>query len=45
MDNAPVDPADARAAAIKRLNARRDFGMHVVTYVIVNVGLRYALGS
>lgn len=39
MDNAPVDPTDARAAAIKRLSARRDFGMHLVTYVIVNAGL------
>jgi len=39
MDNQPIDPADARAAAIKRLSARRDFGMHLVTYVIVNIGL------
>ncbi|MGD0834693.1 MAG: 2TM domain-containing protein [Candidatus Dormibacteria bacterium] len=34
-----IDPADERAAAIQRLSARRDFGTHVVCYVVVNLGL------
>lgn len=34
-----IDPADARAAAIQRLSARRDFGTHVVCFVVVNLGL------
>jgi hypothetical protein len=40
MDAKPTtDPTDARAAAVKRLQARRDFATHVVTYLVVNVGL------
>lgn len=33
------DPADERAAAIKRLSARRDFMAHIVAYVIINAGI------
>jgi 2TM domain len=32
-------PADARAAAVKRLTARRDFGGHVVAYLVVNAAV------
>jgi hypothetical protein len=31
--------ADARAAAVKRLTARRDFGGHVVAYLVVNAAV------
>ena len=34
-----TDPMNARQAAIKRLTARRDFGMHVVTYLVFNSAL------
>ena len=34
-----TDPADARAAAVKRLSARRDFVAHLVAYVVVNAGI------
>lgn len=37
--NPTADPADARAAAVKRLQARRDFATHLVTYLVVNAGL------
>lgn len=33
------DTADARAAAVKRLSARRDFMGHVVAYLVVNAGV------
>ena len=31
-----TDPTNTRETAIKRLKARRDFGMHVVTYIAFN---------
>jgi hypothetical protein len=34
-----TDPTSAREAAIKRLTARRDFGMHLVTYLAFNGAL------
>jgi 2TM domain len=34
-----TDPTNAREAAIKRLTARRDFGMHALTYVVFNGAL------
>jgi hypothetical protein len=34
-----TDPTDARAAAVKRLTARRDFAAHLVSYVVVNAAL------
>ncbi len=34
-----VEKDSARAAALKRLKAKREFKMHVVTYVIVNAVL------
>ena len=37
--NSPVEPTDARAAAILRLSARRDFAMHLVSYIVVNAAL------
>lgn len=36
---ATVDPTDSRAAAIKRLNDRRDFASNLVAYVVINLGL------
>jgi protein-S-isoprenylcysteine O-methyltransferase Ste14 len=36
---AVADPADERAEAIKRINARRDFTKHVVVYAVVNAAL------
>lgn len=36
---ATIDPTDSRAAALKRLNDRRDFGSNVVAYVVVNLAL------
>jgi hypothetical protein len=37
--NSLLEPTDARSAAIKRLSARRDFAMHLVTYIVVNAAL------
>ncbi|HVC42856.1 MAG TPA: 2TM domain-containing protein [Candidatus Saccharimonadales bacterium] len=37
--NLTTDPADARAAAVKRLSARRDFAAHAVAFVVVNVAI------
>lgn len=34
-----VDLNDSRAAAIKRLNDRRDFSSNIVSYVVVNAAL------
>jgi 2TM domain len=34
-----TDPTKAREAAVKRLTARRDFGMHAVVYVAFNAAL------
>ena len=34
-----TDPTTAREAAIKRLTARRDFAMHLVTYLAFNAAL------
>lgn len=34
-----MDPSDSRAAAIKRLNDRRDFASNIVAYVVVNCAL------
>ena len=34
-----TDPTTAREAAIKRLTARRDFGMHLVTYLVFNAAM------
>ncbi|HUZ71269.1 MAG TPA: 2TM domain-containing protein [Candidatus Saccharimonadales bacterium] len=34
-----TDTANARAAAVRRLSARRDFMAHVVAFVVVNAGL------
>jgi hypothetical protein len=34
-----TDPMDGRAAAIKRLSARRDFATHVIAYVVINSAL------
>ncbi len=34
-----VGTSDARAAAVKRLSARRDFVAHVVAFVVVNAGI------
>ncbi len=41
MTDTPVttDPADARAAAVKRLTARRDFAAHLLCYVVFNAAL------
>ena len=36
---ASTDPAGERAAAIKRINARRDFFKHITVYAVVNAGL------
>lgn len=36
---ATIDPTDARAAALKRLSERRDFGSNIVAYVVVNLAL------
>ena len=36
---ATTDPTDRRAAAIKRINARRDFIKHLIVYAVVNAGL------
>jgi hypothetical protein len=36
---ATKDPANERANAIKRINARRDFAKHLVVYAVVNAGL------
>ena len=33
------DPADERAAALKRLNARRDFFGHLVAFVVINAAI------
>lgn len=35
MLNEP-EPLDAREAAVRRLKARRDFGGHLVAYVVIN---------
>ncbi len=35
----PTDASDARAAAIRRLSARRDLWAHVVAFVVVNAGI------
>ncbi len=37
--NSPLDSANVRAAAVKRLSAVHDFRAHVVTFVVVNAGL------
>lgn len=34
-----IDPTDSRAAALKRLSERRDFGSNIVAYVVVNLAL------
>lgn len=34
-----IDPSDARGAALKRLNERRDFGNNLVAFVVVNAAL------
>lgn len=34
-----IDQMNARELAIQRLKARRDFGMHVVTYLVFNGAL------
>jgi hypothetical protein len=33
------DISNARAAAVRRLSARRDFTAHIVAFVVVNAGL------
>jgi hypothetical protein len=37
-----IDSTTTREAAIKRLTARRDFGMHAITYVIFNGAMVFA---
>jgi 2TM domain-containing protein len=42
-----TDPTTAREAAVKRLTARRDFGMHAITFLVFNaalVGIWYVTG-
>ena len=34
-----TDPANERAAALKRLNARRDFIGHLVAFVVINAAV------
>ncbi|MGA7989136.1 MAG: 2TM domain-containing protein, partial [Candidatus Dormiibacterota bacterium] len=34
-----TDTPDARAEAIKRLSARRDFVAHLVAFVVINAGV------
>ncbi len=34
-----IDPTEPRAAALKRLNERRDFASNIVAYVVVNLAL------
>lgn len=34
-----TEPSDARAEAIKRLSARRDFVAHLVAFVVINLGV------
>lgn len=34
-----TDTSELRAAAIKRLSARRDFGAHVVAFIVINAGV------
>ncbi len=38
-DVVPTDPTHARKAALDRIRKRRDFGAHLVTYVVVNAAL------
>lgn len=43
-----VEAGDPRTAAIARLKARREFGQHVVSYVVVNaflVGVWFVTGA
>lgn len=43
-----VEQDDARAAAVKRLKAKRDFKLHVVAYLIINamlVGIWFLSGK
>lgn len=37
--NPTTGPTDDRAAAVKRLQAKRDFATHLVTYLVINAGL------
>ena len=37
--NSLIESTDARSAAIKRLSARRDLAMHLVTYIVVNAAI------
>jgi len=34
-----IDPTNARQLAIAHLKARRDFGMHLVTYLVFNAAM------